>query len=74
MLSVYCDICKKKVDNSMAGRNFYYYAEHSLCESCKDNLELQVRSAIRTKDPYTMDWYSKFIGDSIAKALQKGKI
>ncbi|MDR2597356.1 MAG: hypothetical protein LBC76_08565 [Treponema sp.] len=74
MQSFYCDICKKKIDNSMAGRNFFYYAEHSLCEACKDNLELQVRSAIRANDPYTITWYSKFIGDSISKAIQKGKV
>jgi hypothetical protein len=74
MQNVSCDICKKKVDNPMSGRSFFYYAEHSVCESCKDNLELQVKSAIRTKDPYSFDWYSKFVGDSITKAIQKGKI
>jgi hypothetical protein len=73
MQNSYCDVCKKKVDNPMTGRNFFYYAEHSVCEPCKDSLELQVRSAIRAKDPFTTDWYAKFVGDSIVKAIQKGK-
>jgi len=73
MQSIYCDICRKKIDNPITGRTFFYYAEHSICESCKDNLELQIKSAIRTKDPYTIDWYNKLIGDSLSKAAQRGK-
>lgn len=73
MQSVYCDICKKKVDNPMTGRTFHYYAKHSICEPCKDNLELQVKKTIREKDPFATEWYTKYIDDSITKAIQKGK-
>jgi len=74
MQSVNCDICKKKVDNPITGYTFFYFAEYSLCESCRDSLELQLKSTIRTKEPYAIEWYDKWIGDSISKAIQKGKV
>jgi len=74
MVTISCDVCKKKVDNSMYGRNFFYYADHSICEDCKDNLENNVKSQVRAKDPYATEWYEKFIDDALVKAIQKGKI
>jgi len=74
MVTISCDVCKKKVENSMYGRNFFYYADHSICEDCKDSLESNVKSQVRAKDPYAIDWYDKFIDDSLVKAIQKGKI
>jgi len=73
MQIVYCDVCKKKVENSFNGRTFFYYGEHSVCEPCKDNLESQVKSTIRAKEPFSYEWYNKYIDDSLAKAIQKGK-
>jgi hypothetical protein len=73
MLTVTCDICKKKVDDSMNGRTFFHYAKHSVCESCKDNLELQVKTTVRDKDPFSYEWYDKYIDDTITKAIHKGK-
>jgi hypothetical protein len=74
MQTITCDVCKKKVEDSFTGRSFFYYAEHSVCEACKDSLELQVKTTIRAKDPFDYDWYGKYIGDSIVKAIAKGKI
>jgi len=74
MQSVYCDICKKRVDNPTTGLSFFYLAEYSICEPCKDNLELQIKPTVRSKEPYAIEWYDKLIGDSISKAIQKGKI
>ncbi|MCL2180487.1 MAG: hypothetical protein FWB83_05105 [Treponema sp.] len=73
MITFTCDVCKKKLDNPDVDRLFYY-ANHSICEPCKDNFELNVKSQIRAKEPYTTDWYEQFIGDSLDKAVQKGKI
>jgi len=74
MQSVYCDVCKKKVENSISNRTFFYLAEHSVCEPCKDNLEIQMKPTVRTKDPFSYEWYNKLVGDSLVKAVQKGKI
>ena len=74
MVTSTCDICKKKVDNPITGISFHYYANHSICEPCKDSLELQVKTTLRGRDPYATEWYEKYLDDQITKAIQKGKI
>jgi hydrogenase maturation factor HypF (carbamoyltransferase family) len=73
MVNIYCDACKKKMDNPVNDRTFFHYANFSVCEACKDNLELQVKSHVREKEPFAFDWYGKVISDTFAKAAQKGK-
>jgi transcription elongation factor Elf1 len=73
MQTVTCDICKKKVDNLVIGSTFFYYANHGVCEACKDNLELQIKTAIRGTDPFSYEWYDQYVDDTISKAIQKGK-
>jgi hypothetical protein len=73
MQTITCDICKKKVEDSITGSSFFYYADHSVCEDCKDNLELQIKTTIRGTDPFAYEWYSKYVDDIITKAIQKGK-
>ncbi|MCL2245301.1 MAG: hypothetical protein FWC03_12685 [Treponema sp.] len=74
MVTTTCDICKKKVEIPITGQSLHYYGNHSICEACKDSLELQIKATVRDKEPYTTDWYEKYINDSISKAIQKGKI
>jgi len=74
MQTIACDVCKKKIDEPVSGVTFYYLAEHNICEACKDSLDFQIRPTIRGKDPFAFEWYDKLIGDSIVKAIQKGKI
>ncbi|MDR1837123.1 MAG: hypothetical protein LBQ89_05635 [Treponema sp.] len=73
MQSTVCDICKKKIDKPLTGCTVFYYAKHSVCESCKDNLENTIKNQIRNKEPFAIEWYDKFVDDSIVKAIQKGK-
>jgi len=74
MQVISCDICKKRIDNPITDRTFYYVSSFSICEPCKDGLEVQVKPAVRAKEPFTMEWYGKFVTDSLGKAVQKGKI
>jgi hypothetical protein len=74
MIIVSCDVCKKKMDNSEYGRNFFFIAHHSICEPCKESLEQQIRPTMRNKDPFATDWYEKLLKDSLDKAVQRGKI
>ena len=74
MITITCDVCKKKLDDAQYGRTFFYYATRNLCEPCKDSFELQVKNTIRNKDPYAIDWYDKYVRDTLDKAVQKGKI
>jgi len=74
MIMVYCDICKKKMDNAMTDRSFFYYANRSICEPCKDNLEFNIKTQIRAKEPFAMDWYQKVMRDTLDRACQKGRV
>lgn len=73
MQTISCDVCRKKVEDAFTGRSFFYFGEHNVCESCKDNLEVQVKNTVRTKDPFTYEWYNKLVLDSLTKAVSKGK-
>jgi hypothetical protein len=74
MQSIVCDVCRKKIDDPMTGRNFFYFSVHSICESCKDNFEGLIIPSVRNKEPFAMDWYSKLVCDSLDKAVQKGRV
>jgi len=73
MQVITCDVCRKKVDDPMTGRTFFYYSQYEVCEACKDNLEVQIKSTVRTKDPFSYEWYGKLINDSLTKAVSKGR-
>jgi len=74
MQTLTCDICKKKLDNPINERTFFHLTNHDLCEACKDNLEFQIKPTVRTKEPFSYDWYDKLVDDTIVKAIQKGKV
>jgi hypothetical protein len=73
MVTISCDVCRKKIDNPITSRSFFYFAEFSVCEACRDNLEAQMKPTLRAKEPFAIDWYSKLVKDSLTKAVQKGK-
>ena len=73
MQTITCDICKKKVEDSFTGRTFFYYGTHNVCEPCKEVMENQVRATIRTKEPFTYEWYDKLMCDTFAKNASKSK-
>jgi len=73
MISVYCDVCRKKVDDPVTNGSFFYYSNFSVCESCKDTLESQMKPQIRGTEPFTMGWYEKVVDDTFSKAVQKGR-
>ena len=73
MKTLSCDVCQGKIQSPVSGRNYFHLAHRDLCEPCHDKLELQIKPVVRTKDPFSYDWYDKLIQDSIEKAMQKGK-
>ena len=74
MITISCDICKKKLDNPITDRSFFYYANNSICEACKDGIEVQVKPNVRKKEPFDMEWYEKMMRDTFDKAVQKGRV
>ena len=73
MKTLTCDVCKKTIQSPEHGRNYFHLAHRDICESCNEKLELQIRPIIRTKTPFTYEWYNGLIQDSIEKAMKKGK-
>ena len=73
MQTITCDVCRKKVDNPINDRTFFYVAQFNVCEACKDNLEFQIKPTVRTKNPFSYEWYGKLIQDSLTKSVSKGK-
>ena len=73
MKTLTCDVCKKKMEEPIVNRTYFHLAHRDLCEPCRDALDLYVKPTIRTKDPFSYDWYNKLVQDSIERAIQKGK-
>ena len=73
MQNIYCDICKKKMDNPITDRTFFYIDKVSICEQCRDSMEFQIKPTVRSKQPFAIEWYHKLIHDTLDKAYQKGK-
>jgi len=71
MQTITCDVCKKKVDNAITGRTFFYFGQNNVCEPCRDNLEFQIKNTVRTKDPFNYELYNKLILDSLGKSVKK---
>jgi hypothetical protein len=73
MTTIYCDVCKKKMDNPQPNKDFFYYAGFGVCEDCKDKLEYQLKPQVRAREPFSMDWYSKLVADTFGRAAQRGR-
>ena len=73
MKALYCDVCKKAINNPISNRNYWHIGTRDLCEPCKDGLELTLKPTVRNKDPFNYEWFDKMIVDSIEKAIQKNK-
>jgi hypothetical protein len=73
MKTLTCDVCRKSIQQPVSGRNYFHYAHRDICEACKDDLEGTLKPVVRTKDPFSYEWYDQLVGDSIEKAIQKGK-
>ena len=73
MKALYCDVCKKAINEPISNRNYWHIGAREVCEPCKDNLEGVLKSPVRTKQPFSYEWFSKMVVDSIEKAIQKGK-
>ena len=73
MRTLTCDICKKAIQSPEHGRNYFHIAHRDICEKCHDELELQMKSVIREKEPFEYEWYNNLVQESIEKAMKKGK-
>ena len=73
MKTLTCDVCRHTLKDPIPGRNYFHICHRDICESCHDDLEVTLKSPVRTKDPFNYAWYSKLLLDNVEKAIQKGK-
>ena len=73
MKTLNCDVCHNTLEDPIPGRTYFHMAHRDICESCHDKLEFQIKPTVRERDPFSYDWYTKLVQDSIEKAVQKGK-
>jgi len=73
MRTLTCDVCNGIISTPVSGRTYFHLAHRDICEPCHDKLSMQIRPVVRTKIPFTYDWYDHYVQESIEKAVQKGK-
>ena len=74
MKTLTCDICQNIIQSPNPDRNYFHVVHREICESCHDKLEYQMKPTVRTKAPFSLEWYSKLVVDNMEKAIQKGKV
>lgn len=74
MKHLFCDICKKEVVDPIPSRTFFHIREFDLCEGCRDDLELAVKTTVRNKKPFDFAWFDKLRIDLIEDGVKKNKI
>ena len=74
MKTLNCDVCHCTIQSPVVGRNYFHLAHRDLCESCRDKLEYLVKPVIRTKSPFSYEWFTKFYQESIEDSIKKGKV
>jgi hypothetical protein len=73
MKTIICDVCGKIIQQPVHNRNYFHMAHRDICESCHDQLELYIKPTVRTKQPFSYEWYDQLVQGSIETAIQKGK-
>ena len=72
MKTLICDVCKKKLENPVSGRNYWHIKEKDICEPCKDALEWRLRPVVRSHYPYDTEWYERVVMGMIETACKEG--
>ena len=74
MKTLNCDICSVAIESPSVGRNYFHLAHRDVCESCRDKLDYLIKPVLRTKSPFSYEWYTKLFQENIEKSIQKGKV
>jgi len=74
MKTLNCDICQATLQSPIPGRNYFHLAHRDICESCRDKLDYLIKPVVRSKSPFSYDWYTKLFQENIEKSIQKGKV
>ena len=74
MKGLKCDVCHGDITTEINKRGYFHISQRDLCENCNEKLDNTViRPVIRTKQPFSYEWFDRFVRDSIERAIAKGK-
>ena len=73
MRTLTCDVCRHLIQQPIPNRNYFHMDHRDICEPCHDGLEAVLKPVVRQKEPFSYEWYTKLVQESIEKAIQKGK-
>ncbi|MDR0599587.1 MAG: hypothetical protein LBG84_05835 [Treponema sp.] len=68
-----CDVCQADITSAVNQRDYTHIAHRELCEACWETLNTVIRPILRTKQPFTYEWYDRLVMDTIETAMAKGK-
>ena len=68
-----CDVCRKDITTAINCRSYFHMANRDICEACHDHMEAVIKPVVRTKQPFSYEWYDRLVRDSIEKAIARGK-
>ena len=74
MKSLYCDICKKELENPISGRNYFHIREYDVCEPCKDIIDARLKPVVRGHFPYSEEWYEQQLISLIERGVSTSRI
>jgi hypothetical protein len=73
MKELKCDVCRKDITAEINQRGYFHVAHRDLCEACHIQMNILMRPVLRTKQPFSYEWFDRLVRDSIEKAIVKGK-
>ena len=73
MKSLKCDVCHKDITTGINQRTYFHMAHRYICETCHDSMEATLKPVVRTKQPFSYEWYERLIRDSVEKAVSRSK-
>jgi hypothetical protein len=73
MKKLTCDICHADITTEVNGRGYFHIANLDICEACHDKMEAELKPVVRTKQPFSYEWYERLTRDSLTKAVSRGR-
>ena len=73
MRSFICDVCRKDITTAISHRTYFDVGQRTICEGCNDHLEAALKPVVRTKQPFSYEWYERLVRDSVEKAVSRSK-
>ncbi len=78
MKAIFCDVCKKTVQNPLKDRNLFHHGHYDVCGTCEDEFSYVSRMYLRKTEgehtAFDYQWYNEFLLNTLEKAVQRGRV